>query len=796
MILGLALGILSSFLLLTYVFNELSYDRYLPDSNRVYRITSDYHGNWGTQQVARCYDDWIDQFKGECPEVVEMVKFFNPFLASITINGNKFKPGNFLEADSTFFQVFPFKFMRGNSAAALQSPFSMVIAQSIARRYFGSGNPIGKRVEVIDENSNSFEYHVTGVIEDVPANSHFHADFIAGWIAPYEREGRGYYYFTAIQGASQKELRVKLDEFVLKHASKDEASRLSFHLQALTDIHLKSHLNRELDVNGNITQVYVLSIMAVLIMIITCINYINLSIARKTASTKELGVRRVLGAGTAAMFLQNIAESFTYVLVSLFIVVLLFEPSLAMLEGYLNFRIGIDVPENMPLALFFFGEVLLLGVVSGGYPTLALRRASSVGILSISHNYAGNLNAGARGLFSRRALLVVQFSLAILLISAVIIVVQQMNYVESINMGYDPEQIVVIPHVPDTVKERYPVLKKELEKESGVLGITTSLEVPSDEIVDKARAAVEGKWDFAHAPFCDLLPVDRDFVNVMKMTLVAGDSFDKYILADAARPHSFKSRQDIDTYLNCDRVYMINEAAVKTLGWKSPQEAIGKRIALSWAFQLKLGPIVGVVKDFHFTSLHRKIEQIVMFVEPLWYNNILIRVNANGIDKTLASIRQIWNRIIPEYQFDYEFANDAYAAKYIVDNQFKAAMGIFSSIAIVVACIGLFSVSLFNAERRRKEIGIRKVVGASVLEIAIMLTKDLARWIILANLFAWPLAYYGMTKWLQNFAYHTDITIWPFVLAGMLTLTVAMLTVSWQAVRAAMASPVESLRYE
>jgi putative ABC transport system permease protein len=400
-------------------------------------------------------------------------------------------------------------------------------------------------------------------------------------------------------------------------------------------------------------------------------------------------------------------------------------------------------------------------------------------------------------MFSRRALLVVQFSIAILLISSVIIVDQQMKYVSNIDMGYEPEQLVAIPDIPLKAKEKYNVLKKELINQSGVMGVTTSLEVPSVNIADNCQVFTGGGWKNKNAPSFEVLPVDRDFISVMKMRLLAGNSLREYVPANL-KPHQFKSSQDMKNYFETTkRDYVINQAGIKAMGWKTPQEAIGKQVGIHLnGINFKYGRVVGVVKNFHFTSLHTKIEPVIMFVEPIWYNNILIRIQAKDVENTLKKIKNVWGRVNPEYPFNYEFVNDAFAAKYLADNQFKLAISLFSTIAVIIACIGLFAVSLFSSKRRIKEIGIRKVLGASASGIVIMLTKDITKWILLANVVAWPVAYYGMTIWLQNFAYHINIHLLIFVAAGLLTFFVAVLTVSIQTIRAAMMDPVRSLRNE
>lgn len=799
MLFGLSVGILSSFLLLTYVFNQLSYDRYLPDSNRIYRITSDYRGlgNFANEQIARCYFNWIHDIKADYPQVAQLVKFNDPSFAAATANRKTFRPKHFFISDSTFFEVFKFKFIRGSREEALRSPMSIVLAQRIAQKYFGDVDPIGKILTIPINDSIAYKYHITGVMENVPANSHFHPEFVARWPNKWTKEGMGYYYILLKRGANAKELQARLGGFVAAHLPPDQASKFSLRLQSLTSIHLESHLERELEVNGNITQVYALLIVALLIIVITCINYINLAIARRTTCLKELGVRRVLGAGAGELFKQNISESTMYVFVSLILALLLYEPSLVALERYMNLKIGAGGSWNMYLLFAFAVEIVMLCVISGGYPTLILRKVSSATILSAGTHASPFSVPGMRGMLSRRALLVIQFSMAILLISVVIIVYQQMRYVANVNLGYDAEQLVTIPNIPFPAKERYDVLKKELMNQFGVVGVTASTEVPSEKIVDNCQVYTGGGWDSKNAPSFEALPVDSDFISVMKMKLLAGTPFTKYVAADQPVP-DFKSMKEWQTYFKTtDWVYIINRTALSDLGWKTPQEAIGKPIGVHLSgLDFKYGPVVGVAKDFHFTSLHNKIEPIIMFVQPLWFDNVLIRVRTKNLGNTLSDIKKVWGQVNPEYPFDYQFVSNVFAAKYTADSQFKIIIGLFSTIAVVIACIGLFSVSLFTTERRIKEIGIRKVLGASVSEIVIMLTKDLTKWVIFANVIAWPVAYYGMSKWLQGFAYHIEINWWVFVLSGALALSVAVLTSGVVAIRRAGGNPVKSLRYE
>ncbi len=708
MIAGLALGILSSFLLLTYVIDQFSYDRYLPDSNRIYRITSDYHGmenNFASEQIARCYYDWIRQIKTDFPQVAQLVKFNNAPITAATANDKTFKRNNFYTADSTFFDVFKFKFIRGSRANALQSPMSVVLSERIAHKYFGSLDPAGRTLKIRNQWSNAIEYHITGVMENVPANTHFHPDFVASWPNKYTAESMGYYYILLKPGANIKDLESKLGQFVSAHLPPNEASGFSLHLQALTSIHLYSHLQRELEVNGSATQVLALLIVALLIIAITCINYVNLAIARKTASWKDVGVRKVLGASTGGLFTQNVAESAMYVFLSLILVLLLYEPSVSMLGGLLNLKINVPV-STIPYVLgSFAAEIVLLILMSGGYPALVIRHVSSASILASSNQSSGASAAGMHGMLSRRALLIAQFSMAIILISAVIIVYEQMKYVANIDMGYDTDQLLALPNIPFSAREKYAVLKKEITGQSGVVGMTSALEIPSRKIVDNCQVFTGGGWVSKNPPSCEVLPVDRDFTSVMKMKLLAGDSFRKFVPADLDAKQ-LNSEKDFEKYFETTgRVYIINQAAMKAVGFKTPAQAIGEPIGIRLdGINFKYGQVVGVVQDFHFTSMHSRIEPIIMFVEPLWFSNVIIRVHTKDLQSTLGNIKKAWNQVNPEYPFDYEFVNEAFAAKYVADNQFKAVMGLFSAIAIVIACIGLFAVSLFTTERRTKEI--------------------------------------------------------------------------------------------
>ncbi|HQT91659.1 MAG TPA: ABC transporter permease, partial [Candidatus Kryptobacter bacterium] len=770
MIAGLALGILSSFLLLTYVLDQFSYDRYLPDSNRIYRITSDYRGmenNFAGEQIARCYYDWIRQVENEYPQVVQLVKFNDPAITAATANEKTFRPDNFYTTDSTFFDLFRFKFIRGSRVSALQSPMSIVLSEKIARKYFGSADPVGRTLKIRDQWSNSYEYHITGVMEDVPANSHFHPEFVARWPNKYAGENMGYYYILLKRGASLEELEEKLGQFVSAHLSPKDASGFSLRLQPLTSIHLYSHLERELEMNGSATQVYALLLVALLVIGITCINYVNLAIARKTASLKDVGVRRVLGASTGELFAQNIAESTAYVFLSLILVLLLYEPSMSALRSLMNLKITAPVSTIPYLSSAFAAEIVFLILISGGYPAFVVRKVSSAAILGSGTRSSVLSAPGLRGIASRRVLLIIQFSMAILLISAVMIVSEQMKYVANIDMGYDTEQLVALPNIPFSARGKYTVLKKEITDQTGVVGMTSALEVPSEKIVDNCQVFTGGGWESKNPPSCEVLPVDRDFISVMKIRPLAGNSFRKFVPADLDA-HQFNGEKDFEKYFETtDRVYIINQAAMKAIGCKTPGQAIGEPIGIRLdGINFKYGPIVGVVRNFHFNSLHDRIEPIVMFVEPLWFNNVLIRVRTKDLQNTLSNIKNVWSRVNPGYPFDYDFINNDFAAKYVADNQFKAVMGLFSSIAIIIACIGLFAVSLFTTERRIKEIGIRRVLGASEVDIISLLTRDFLMLVAIGAVIGCPVAYYLMNRWLQGFAYRINLNLWAFLLAA------------------------------
>ncbi len=398
------------------------------------------------------------------------------------------------------------------------------------------------------------------------------------------------------------------------------------------------------------------------------------------------------------------------------------------------------------------------------------------------------------GLSLRKGLLVLQFTLSIILVAATLVNWQQFKYVQNKNLGFDTEQTIVLRDLAHGVMKDYHLLKSRLQQHANILDVSASMEEPSREIADKGTVYAEGKLDHETSPFFRILPVDKNFRDFMGMELAAGRDFSH--LTSETYPEG-ESENVIEFMNQKDRSYMLNEAAVRAIGWEDAESAVGKQV--SWSngvFQLQRGPVVGVLEDFHFNSLHEEIHPVIIVYEPVWLRAVLVKLPSDNIQPALATVRDTWNSMYPDYPFDYQFMDQMFADLYRAEMKLGQILMLFSGVAIFIACFGLFGLAALTIEQRTKEIGIRKVLGASVAGIVQMLSADFAKWVLVANLFAWPLAYYALSRWLQNFAYHIELQWWTFIFAGGAALLIALLTVSVQALQAALTNPVETIRTE
>ncbi|MGH7452479.1 MAG: ABC transporter permease, partial [bacterium] len=549
------------------------------------------------------------------------------------------------------------------------------------------------------------------------------------------------------------------------------------HLQPITDIHLYSRLSGEIEANGDRSYLIIAGIIAMLILGIACINYMNLSTARAISRAKEIGVRQVSGAHRLQLIKQFLGEAILLALLAAMMALFLIEISLPYFSDFVQKPLAFDYRENLILLFGLAALALIVGLLAGSYSAFLLSRLRPLIALKSNNSRMGKKS------FSRQALVVLQFAMSVILIIATLVIFEQMDYVKNKRLGFDREQVLVIPHARKIRYNPEP-LKNEFLKNPQVLEVAVSSHIPSNQLGITIAAQPEGgNPDGSAGPWpVSAVSVDPDFLVTFGLQLAAGRNLAKDIATDSTR------------------AFLLNESAAQALLWPSP---LGKIIMAefptgqpSLPFEKRHGQIVGVVKDFHFESLHYEMRPIIFMIKPYWHFYISVKLHPENLATTLAELEQSWQRFFPEAPFEYFFLDDTFDRLYRTEESWGRAIGFFALLSIFIACLGLLGLAAFTAEQRTKEIGIRKVLGASVTGIAGLLSKDFVKLVLAANLIAWPLAYFAMNKWLQDFAYRIDMGWWVFALAGGIALLIALLTVSTQAIKAALANPVESLRYE
>ncbi len=766
-IIGLAIGMTCTLFILLWVQNELSYDRYHEKADRVFRVLK--IGKDDGMVVASVPFLLGPALVEECTGVEAFARFYNFWgSATITANGNTFKESNMIYTEPSVLDIFSLKMIEGDSQNALQKPQSFIISETIAQKYFGNDNPIGKTL-IVD---NDHEFIITGVFEDMPQNSHFRYDFFAN--APqklknnfgtfHENWGAINFsiYLLLAPGFSITELEKQLPAIVEKYAGKEAAIHSMFDFQPLTKIHLySSHIRGDSANRGNITTVYIFSVIAILIIAIACLNYMNLLTARSTVRAKEVGLRKVVGANRSQLVKQFLSESTLTSIFALLIAILMVEIALPGFNKIIEKNLTLNLSENLILFIGLIGIVFFVGIFSGSYPALFLSAFQPVQTLK------GKTNSILKEPLFRKIFIIIQFSISIMLIIGVSLIYHQLYYLNHKSLGFNKDHILVI----DRNSNAYQSFRNELLLNSNIIDVTSASALPPNEY-HFSNCQPEGFSQEQHFSIKNFF-VDDNYLDMLDMELIEGRNFSSDFITDK------------------DEAFIINETAMKTFGWNS---AIGKKLTTSWGNQQ--GKVIGVVKDFHFKSLHHTIEPALFSHRESNRYCVAVKIKPDNVSESIAYIEKTWHQFNPEWPFSYSFIDEAFDRLYRAEQRMIKIAGYSAILAILIAALGLFGLTSFTTERRIKEIGIRKVLGASVHSILYMLTKDFTKWVLLANIFAWPIAWYAMNKWLQNFAYHVSLSWWIFVLAGGMALVIALLTVSYQVIRAATANPVESLRYE
>lgn len=776
-VLGLAIGMACAVLILLFVQDELSYDAFHQKRDRIFRIAGEYDqgGTSRNRSAMTTYrmKPWLD---ASFPDIKNVVRLDPRSTGVVKLDDQLFQESNVLYADEKFFELFTYTWLQGDPATALAEPNTLVLSHSAAQKYFDSANPLGEILQV-----NGVPVKITGVIADMPASSHFHGDFILSmktaepaypnWILTNATGTSHYTYVELNDGIAPETIERQLAEFM---RTKDErfAAERRYFLQPLADIHLHSHLNSEIEANGDILYVYLLSVVAVIILMMACINYMNLAVARAANRSTEVGLRKVVGASRRQLATQFLGESVITALAALFFAVILVELSMPYFNALAGKSLHFEVLQNVPLfaGLTFFA--IAIGLLSGSYPAAFLSAMHSISTLK------GQLTrSGSMGL--RKGLVLVQFVASVALLAGTLLIYDQINFMQNKKLGIDAEHVLTVPLANNEIADKFEQLRTVLQENPNILHVAATNNPLPARVSNWREYDLEGREEDVMIP---TMVVTHDFFATLKTDFIAGRDFER-------------------TFGTDDReAYILNESAAKFLELEAPLgTALNGRIYDGTTWGRKQAKIIGVVRDFHMASLHTEIQPTVFSLHtqqttPL--RTMAIKVNADQLASTLSFIEKNWHEMIPQQPFSFNFLNESVDKLYHAERRFLQVFLTFTLLAIAVTCLGVLGLSAYTAQQRRREIGIRKVLGATVPNILLVLSSGFVKLVLIANLLAWPIAWYAMHKWLENFAYRVDIGWWVFALAGGLALLIALLTVSTQAIRAALANPVDSLRYE
>jgi putative ABC transport system permease protein len=776
-IFGLTVGLAACLLIGMYISHELSYDKFNANADRIVRATMEYSNAGTVNKTATTGTKVGPQFKRTFPLVEEYARTF--ISHNVVKYGDKiFDEPRILYADEPFFKIFSFHIIKGNAATALDAPDKIVVTKSIAKKYFGDEDPINKILT-----SGGKDLRVSAVCEDVPQNSQIKFDFAtqfynlgngvknetwwtANWIT----------YFLLPDEKSIPQFQQQINAYmqtpaVRKDAGMEGKDYLAYHLEPLTKVHLFSSLPG-FEPNGSITYVYMFSVIALLILIIACANYTNLATAQSAGRSGEIGIRKVIGASKRQVFIQFISESsiITFLAAALALVLSIFLiPYFNIITGK-QFTAGILLQPLPIIALTAFS--ILVSFFAGLYPALVLSGTQVIGVLKKGFSFTGGNN------FLRKALIVAQFGISVFLIIYTIIILQQMHYMQTKNLGYDKDHIVVLP-IGGNMLQNLRNLKGAFAQVPGVTSVTASYDTPENVQWGDGITAIDekGKHDIS----LNAMPVDLDFTKTMKMQLLAGRDFQQ---------SDFAMMDTSNNGDNFQQPYIINETLAKKIGW-TPEQAIGKTISKGVT-----GPVVGVIKDFNFNSLHEPIHPLLIFLGRSYSRTFMLRVGGNDMRATLGRLEAVWKDRVPDRPFNYHFLDEDYNRLYLADQRTSLLFSVAAGLAILLACLGLFGLAAFTTVQRTKEIGIRRVLGAKVGSITFLIAKNFLQLIGIAILFAIPAAWWAGNRWLQDFAFRIPIQLYVFVITIFVTLLIAFCTVGYHSVKVALSNPVKSLKTE
>ena len=776
-IMGLAVGISVCTVIYLYVTYEKSYDTFNKNGDHIYRLKNVRYYASGTDSSTGCVALLGPTLKEELPEVIDFARV-RKISMLVSANNHYFNEKNIFWADSSFLTMFSFPLISGNPQKALTERYSAVIIKDINEKYFGNEKAIGKTIQI-----GGTDFKITGVAENVPPNSHIKFDILVSFNTQLTDRfcwgcNNNNTYILVKPGIRKSVIESKLPLIVnkLHNRQKDGFDRAYF-LQPLTDIHLHSNLRFEHEENGNAVTIYFLSLIAIIILLIAWINYVNLSTARSVERAKEVGLRKVVGAGFGTLVRQFLLESFIINLTAVFVALLIVQLTFPFWSAMIGIPVSYSVTDDAGLILFLL--IFISPVIAGIYPAFVLSSYSPISILK------GSFRSSLRGILLRKGLVIFQFTISIILITVIIVFERQLSFMMNKNLGFNIKQKLVvnvpaqIQHGQDKVNS-YNTFMDELKGKSLIEGATFSSVIPGMENGDVSGGVRQGIQTQEQGKQVYFVYVAQNYWKFFNIDLISGRNF-------------FES--DINGLYQRDnenKGLIINISAMKALGFGSPEETIGKPIIHD---DIKIGYVIGVVKDYHQQSLDKEIEPTI-FEGSTRGNYFIFNINTRDVSEKIDGIKAYFTKMFPGNPFEYNFLDEFFGKQYKSDVQTAEILSLFTFLSIFISCLGLIGLSSLITLHRTKEIGIRKVLGASIQLILVLLSKEFVKWILISNIIAWPVAYYFMKKWLQNFAYRIDLSWWFFILAGGIVLFIALATISIQAIKAAFANPVESLRYE
>ena len=793
---GLALSMACATLIFLYISDEISYEKYHSNADRMFRVTRSFHSPEGkvNLHLANVAPPIGPLLKNDFGEIETIARTLNSSLVLGLEEDGVLKisnsEDNLFLAEPDIFKIFDIVVKSGDPSSALSRPFTIMLSETAAKRYFNSENIVGRRLRA----NNAFDVEITGVFKNFPPQSHWHPEFLASFSTLendniYGREGLETNwgnnsfgtYFLLEKGADPKKLEERLPSFMDKHfgnyaranwgaAADWKASQTTtLYLQKVTDIHLRSHLDDELEANGNITNVYMMGIIGLFIVLIACFNFVNLSTARATKRAKEVGLRKVVGAFRTQLIYQYLSESVVTALLALLLSVGISMLTIERLNIFTNKQLTLDIFQNPVLGIALIIFALAIGILAGIYPAFIISSFRPAITLKGQTGLAPGKN------LLRKGLVVAQFSISIVLIIGTLIIFKQLEFLNSRSLGYDKDQVVTLPYYSE-LADGYDAFYNEVTKVTSIQNVARSSRTPTGRLLDSYGSPRVLQGDSLSEIDIDLksISADTEFFDTYGVALSAGRVFSKEIPTDDSL------------------AFIINEAAAKDIGWDNPKDYIDREFQYA---EVK-GKLIGIVKDFHFESLHQQITPMIFLQRNNNYNALSVNINAAEMKQGLEHLERVWKSFLPARPFEYQFVSERYSNLYAMEQKQSQLFTVFAGLAILIASLGLFGLATFNTLQRIKEIGIRKVMGASVTSILTLLSKEIIILVLLANLIAWPIAWFFMNRWLDTFAYHIPMDGLLYLLAACMAVVVAIVTVSTQTIKAAMSNPAKTLRYE